>query len=507
MRKADKRKNTKDKVRIRVVRLNEEEEERGGITPKERSGSRNTELAIVTWLFSALFVLLSGYMIWFNVSSIRRELNTNIYNTKQDTASDRVIRGPIVTEGGIVLASTSVDYSGNEVRSYPYANVFAHTVGYATNGRAGLEAECSNLLMTSHSSLLEQIRNVKNSRKAPGDTVVVTLDPKLQEAAYYALDSFNGAVVVMEPDSGRILAMVSRPDFDPNMIPYIWDDLVSDEYSSALLNRASQGLYPPGSTFKILTALGYLREHGGDPDGFSYECDGDEEREDVRITCYDDAVHGPETLRSAFANSCNTAFASIGLELENAAFRKLCEDFLFNHSLPVDFPCSDSVFALKKDSSEGDQMTTAIGQGDTLVTPLHMAMITSAVANSGVMMKPYMISRVESSEKTIVQETRPEIFREVMTVDEAETMSGLMRAVVTEGTAMSLSWNDYTVAGKTGSAEYEADGVTGTHSWFTGFSNVEDPDIVVTVIAEDGGTGSSTAIPVAQQIFDTYYYG
>ena len=164
-----------------------------------------------------------------------------------------------------------------------------------------------------------------------------------------------------------------------------------------------------------------------------------------------------------------------------------------------------SVFALSRNSGEGDQMTTAIGQGETLVTPLHMAMITCAVANSGVLMKPFLVSRVETSEGNLVQETRPEIAAQLMSVDEAETISSFMRATVTEGTGQALSWNSYTVAGKTGSAEYDANGVTGTHSWFTGFSNVDDPDIVVTVIAEDGGTGSATAVPIAQQIFDAYY--
>ena len=151
-------------------------------------------------------------------------------------------------------------------------------------------------------------------------------------------------------------------------------------------------------------------------------------------------------------------------------------------------------------------MTTAIGQGDTLVTPLHMAMITSAVANSGIMMKPYLISRVESTEGNLVSETKPEIYRELMSVSEAEILNEFMRGTVTSGTGSALSWNSYSVAGKTGSAEYETNGSMGTHSWFVGFSNVDDPDIAVAIIAEDGGTGSSTAVPIAQQLFDAYYY-
>ena len=502
------------RVRVRVVHLNDGSDagEPDPSAGKESYGpdagrNRNTELAILTWFFSFMFLTLAGYLVWFNVSGQRARIQNNIYNTKQDTASDRIIRGSILSEQGTILASTQIDYSGNEVRSYPYANIFAHTIGYASNGRSGLESVCSSILMNSHSSLMDQLKNAEDQQKVRGDSLIVTLDPSLQQAAYYALGSFNGAVIVMEPDSGRILAMVSKPDYDPNMISYIWDDLISDSSSSSLLNRAAQGLYPPGSTFKILTTLAYLRQNNSRYDDFSYDCTGILERSDVVITCYNNNIHGYETLKSAFANSCNTAFAAIGLQLDNTRFRKMCEEFLFNRELPLDIPCSQSSFSLKKDSSDGERMTTAIGQGDTLVTPLHMAMITSAVANSGMLMKPYLVSRVETSEGNLVQETNPEILAELMTVDEAEILSGFMCSTVKDGTAQALSWNSYSVAGKTGSAEYDANGITGTHSWFTGFSNVDDPDIVVTVIAEDGGTGSATAVPIAQQIFDAYYYG
>ena len=237
------------RVRVRVVHLNEDEDEESAVKEPPAKRGRNTELSILTW-----------------------------YNSKQDTSSDRIIRGSIITENGTVLASTQVDYTGNEIRSYPYANIFAHTVGYATNGKAGLEASGNSILMGSHSSLLNQLKNARDSQKVRGDSLIVTLRPDLQQAAYYALGGFNGAVVVMEPDSGRILAMVSKPDFDPGSIAWTWEDMVGDSSSSALLNRASQGLYPPGSTFKILTALAYLRQQGNAYDDFLYDCTGILER-------------------------------------------------------------------------------------------------------------------------------------------------------------------------------------------------------------------------------------
>ncbi len=466
--------------------------------------NRNTELVILTYIFGAFFLSLVIYLIWLN--TIRaKDLNSNVYNTRSESSSANVYRGDIVTEDGTVLAQTSLDYTGNEVRTYPFGNIFAHTVGYASNGKSGLEAAANSYLTNSHSSLLDMIRTSSDSEKIKGDTVEVTLNANLQRACWDALGSYRGAIVVMEPDSGKILAMVSKPDFDPNTISENWEAITADSSNSQLLNRASQGLYPPGSTFKILTTLAYLRQNNNDYLSYSYDCTGSVTQADVTITCYNSNVHGSETLADAFANSCNTAFASIGLNLDNSSFRQLADNFLFNKTLPTDIPSAQSTFALTRNTSYGDQMTTAIGQGDTLVTPLHMAMITSTVANGGIMMKPYMIARVTASDGTEVSETKPEIYDELMSVEEAEVLTSFMKQTVSSGTASALSWNSYSVAGKTGSAEYETGDAMGTHSWFVGFSNVDDPDIVVAVIAEDGGTGSTTAVPMAQQVFDAYY--
>lgn len=491
--------NSNSNIRVREIRLDTEHQE---ISTDRK---RNTELVIVTYVFGLLFLMLVGYLVYLNVAK-REELNANVYNTKQDIKSDTVIRGSIVTEDGTVLASTSVDGEGNETRYYPYENIFAHVVGYSSNGKAGLEAAANSDLLTSHSSLLNQIRSENSNQKVQGDTVVVTLDPKLQKAAYYALGSYKGAVVVMEPDSGKILAMVSKPDFNPNTLSADWDTLLEGSGSS-LLNRATQGLYPPGSTFKILTTLAYLRENDNNYENFSYDCTGSISQEDVTITCYNGNVHGTESLKYAFSHSCNTAFSHIGLELSAGNFKKLAEKFLFNTDLPTGLQHSQSVFKLNKDSSYGEIMTTSIGQGDTLVTPLHMALITSSVANGGILMKPYYIDRIETYDGDVVSKTKPSMYGQMMTAEEAEILTEFMKETVTSGTAVELSYSGYSAAGKTGSAEYETNGVTGTHSWFVGFSDVDDPDIVIAVIAEDGGTGSQTAVPIARAILDAYYYG
>ncbi len=465
---------------------------------------RNTELGIVTYVFVFLFLLMIGYLMYINIWQAD-DLNSNAYNTKQDANMDKYIRGSILSSDGQVLAQTTVTDSGEEIREYPYANVFSHVIGYASNGKAGLEASSNRDLLSSHASVLTQIRDESDSEKTRGDSVVVTLNAALQQAAYDALGSYNGAVVAMEPDTGKILAMVSKPDYDPNEIESMWESLITDSSSSVLLNRATQGLYPPGSTFKILTTLAYMRQEPSEFRDFQFDCTSELTVEDVTIHCYNNAVHGQEDLKGALAHSCNTAFAEIGLGLDNDEFHSLCEEFLFNKSLPTDMQHSTSQFVLDGDSSYGEVMTTSIGQGDTLMTPLHMALITSTVANGGIMMRPYYVDRIETYDGDTVSRTNPSRYKRLMTTEEAALLTEYMQETVASGTATALGWYDFTAAGKTGSAEYVSNGYEGTHSWFTGFSNVENPDLVVTVIAEDGGTGSETAVPIAAQVFQAYY--
>ena len=205
---------------------------------------------MVTYFFVFLFVGIIGYLGYFTYVKAD-EYRTNEYNSKRQTIfADRFVRGDIVSSNGKTLATTTTDDDGNEVREYPYGSMFAHVVGYSTKGNTGIESLASSYLL--NSSINPFVRAVYELRdkKSPGDTVVTTLDTRLQAAAYDALGDNKGAVVAINPKTGEILAMVSKPDYDPNEINDIWDELVdSDNKNSNLVNRATQGLYPPGSTF------------------------------------------------------------------------------------------------------------------------------------------------------------------------------------------------------------------------------------------------------------------
>ncbi len=449
-------------------------------------------------------MILIGYLVYFNVE-LREEYANSPYNSKRQNASqEKVVRGDILSADGEVLATTLVDENGQEYRKYPYDSVFAHVIGYSASGTSGLEQKMNSYLLNSNANVWEQVEHGFTSQKDIGDTVITTLDVNLQQAAYDALGKHKGAVVVMEPDTGKILAMVSKPDFNPNTIVEDWEAINADSTSSRLLNRATQGLYPPGSIFKVVTALAYWQQYHT-LDEFHFDCDGELTNGGFTIHCYKGNSHGEEDFYKAFAKSCNTAFAQMGLDMDLNLYKKTTETLLFNKDLPLDITYRQSSFALAYGEGDALTMQTAIGQGNTLVSPMHMALITSAIANDGVMMKPYLVERVESYDGNKVESFASKQYKKVMTAQESEILTELMTNVVENGTATALSGKDYTVAGKTGTAEHGNVSKTTPHSWFIGFSNVEDPDIVVCVIAEEAGSGSLVAVPIANTIFEAYY--
>lgn len=475
---------------------------------KQENSVNNREFAVITYCFIGLFLCIMGYFAYFQTAKSEEFIN-NPYNTRQEKFAESVVRGKILSAEGDVLAETRTDAAGNEQRVYPYADVFAHIVGYDTkdHGRAGIESGENFNLLRSHAFILEQAMHKLTDQKNIGDDVVTTLQTSLQNAAYQALGEFDGAVAVLEPATGKILAMVSKPDFDPNTVSENWDEIVADEQEkSAFLNRASQGLYPPGSTFKILTALEYIREHPLDYAEYSYVCSGELEKDGGRLRCFGGGVHGEVDLEESFAKSCNTSFAHIGLSLKPKKFVDTCRDLLFNVSLPVEkIESSRSSFALQKEASSSEIMETAIGQGKTLVTPLHMLMIVSAVANGGELMKPYVVDFVQNYQGDIVQEHTPSGFGALMTQKEAGILKDYMKSAVEGGTASKLQGMSYQAYGKTGSAEF---GVNkgDSHAWFVGFAHREDKaDIAVAVILEGAGSGGAYAVPAAKRVLDAYY--
>ncbi len=472
---------------------------------RERQRARqktSRQIRIVTGMFVALFFAMVGYTCYYAMTNKQAMIN-NSYNSRQEMLITQNTRGTIYAYDGQVLAQTVVDADGKETRQYPFANMFAHVVGYASHGRFGVEAQTNYYLIQSNVKLSDKVASEMSGEKYPGDSVITNLDVHLQEVAYQSLGVYKGAIIVTEPSTGRILAMVSKPDFDPNEIESIWDELREDKESGVLLNRATQGLYPPGSTFKIITALEYIRENPDTYGNYSYQCGGRFTRGEDVINCFHGTAHGSENFTKSFAKSCNASFANISVMLDRPSYGDTLEKLLFNCDLPVSFAYNKSKVIMDETVSDSDVMQASIGQGTDQITPLHMNMITAAIANDGILMKPYLIDRIENDNGNIMKQFSPEPYGSLMSQDEAEALTKLMSEVVESGTATKLKGLSYTAAGKTGSAEYNSD-KSDSHAWFTGFAPVEDPQICVTIIIEGAGSGGDYAVPIARRIFNAW---
>ena len=465
---------------------------------------RSYPIIVISAFYAAIFVIMLGYISFYSYNN-RQVLMNNSYNTRQQILLNQNLRGQIVSRNGDVLAYSETDANGKDARVYPYGKEFAHVVGYSTNGKAGIEALANYYLINTSIDLSDKVSYDTQGSKYPGDTCITTLDVNLQEVAYNALSARKGAVVVTNPKTGEILAMVSKPDFDPNTIQSDWESLLADKSPDAkLLNRATQGMYPPGSTFKIITSLAYLKEHPQDYTNYRFTCNGRFSVDNESIQCFHGETHGSVDLTESFAESCNSSFANIGVNLDRKVFSRTIDQLLFNQELPLDILYAKSSANVDADTSVADVMQLSIGQGATSVSPMHMNMITCAIANEGVLMRPYLVDAIKSVDGKMVKDYDPESYKRLMTALEADIMKGMMKEVVESGTASKLKGLSYTAAGKTGSAEF-TNSTSDSHAWFTGFAPADDPEICVTIIVENAGSGGSFAVPIAKRIFDAYF--
>lgn len=463
-------------------------------------------MAIVTYLFMILFLVMAGYIVWFAVHDAEQVLN-HPSNKRQELMAKRVKRGSILSAEGKAIAQTKTDKDGNEKRVYPYDGLFAHVAGRLSHGKTGIESTESYTMLTSSVNPLLGVFNELRGEKNPGNNVVTTLSLPLSQTAGNALGSRKGAVVAMDPETGKILAMVSKPTYDPgNLTDARWNQLTEDKgEDSALYNRATQGLYPPGSTFKLYTALEYMREEKA-YHKFQYTCKGSIGSGREKIKCYGGEVHGRVDLTEAFAESCNAAFCQIGSGLQASEWKSLCESLYYNKKTPLQkLEQNSSRFAITDSTPKGDIMQASIGQGDTLVTPLQNALLVCAAVNNGTLMRPYLLDHTEDADGNVLESYEPVKDSQPITEKEAKALKKLMRATVTEGTAHSLySGTPYKAGGKTGSAEFQ-NGSSDSHAWFVGYAEMGGKKLVVSIVVEAAGTGSTYAVPIAKEIFNDYF--
>ncbi|MEV4115916.1 penicillin-binding transpeptidase domain-containing protein [Nonomuraea sp. NPDC049695] len=449
------------------------------------------------------------------------ELRTDSRNTRNYYERYAIERGRI-TAGGKVLAQ-SVETKSDEfrfIREYPEAKLYAHVTGFFSPESESAIEKSENQLLDGSSAdlLLRRSIDLFTGEPAKGANVDLTINPKAQKAAYDALrqSGKRGALVALDPKTGGILAMVSLPTYDPTELSGTnkskvfprYDELAKDK-SQPLLNRTIEQTYPPGSTFKVVTAAAYLEDDSSR--GPQTTVDAPQRlplpNTTISLPNYGGAAcgSGSVTLTYALEKSCNTPFAKIGMELGFDKLKEQTEKFGMGQPLAVPMSVAQSDFG--KDYDKAALAMASIGQNSNRMTPLQMAMIAAGIANDGKVMKPYLVNKISDAKGDTVDQAKPEELSEAVSSETAGKLREMMVSVVQNGTANLAQISGVQVAGKTGTAE-TADGQP-PHAWFISFAPAEDPKVALAVIVESGAanvgaeaTGGHTAAPIAKAVLE-----
>jgi len=452
-------------------------------------------------LVSALFLSLMAYLTYFELFE-KDKIMTNSYNRRQYEEEEKTLRGSIYDRNGTVLAKSEIREDKQE-RIYPYGSLYSHVIGYNSKkyGKSLIEAKFNAYLLgTNESSLVFNLKNKLTGSEREGNDLYLSIDHELQALASKLMGNKKGSVVALDPKTGEVLAMVSKPDFDPRegKLAENWNNMVEDE-EAPFLPRAIQGLYVPGSTYKVVVGAAAI-ENG--LDSRIFEDKGAITVDGKKISNAGGKAYGKINLKTALAVSSNAVFAQIGAELGEDKLKDISDRFGVGKDIPFDLPVGQSSMQYKK-MSKTDMAAVGIGQGKILVTPLHMALISAAVANKGVMMRPFLVSRIVTPEGVVLKGPRPGELYQVMSAETASALKNMMCEVVEKGTGRNAAIKGIKVAGKTGTAENEltARQKDKEHAWFIGFAPADDPQIAVAVILEySGSSGGKSAAPIAREL-------
>ena len=465
-------------------------------------------------LFVVLFAVLVGFTSYWSVLDAE-SLAENPANRRQLIEEQKRPRGLIYASDGqtVIAANRSRGRGKNRVftRTYPTRGLFAHPVGYSfiTNGRISLERERNDALAGQENEF-ESLFAGLEGREAEGQDVVTNLDVAGTEAAVAALAGRKGAVVAIEPQTGKVRVMVSIPDYDPNLIPSEFGRLNRDP-NKPTLNRTTQELYPPGSTFKVVTATAALDSGKVTPETV---IDGSSPKtiSGVPLANAGGQSFGPISFTDALTNSVNTVFAQVGETIGRGTLVEYMKRFGFYEDPQLDYPEGQMVPSgvINGDGryvEDGfDVGRAAIGQGglegEVRAGPLQMALVAAAVANGGRLMKPQLTDRIVRKDGRVAERIEPDLQSKVMKAETAEQLTAMMSRVVEEGTGTAGALAGITVAGKTGTAEVGANREF-TQPWFIAFAPVENPKMAIAVTVErTTGQGGTVAAPIAKQVLE-----
>jgi peptidoglycan glycosyltransferase len=458
--------------------------------------------AVIIVLFALLIVWTSRWTV-FEASS----LNNDVLNRRTLIDQLKIKRGRIIADDGTVLARSVPGPAGTYTRTYPTSNLFSQAVGYAiaAQGRsAGLERSRGDALRGLQTGLSSVFGQLSSHRV--GDDVYTSLDPKAQRVALAGLAGRAGSVVALDPRTGAVKVMVALPGYDDNH-----PDQTGPGIST--FNRSTQSGYPPGSTFKVVTATAAIDSGEYTPNSI---VNGDSPKKISGVPLANDLNQsfGPITLTKALTDSVNTVWAQVAEHLGRGTMTKYMKRFGFYAKPPLDYP-PDELVASRPYSPTGrayvpaspneDIGRIAIGQGGLAVTPLQMAMVAAAVANGGKLMAPRLADKVVDPDGRTIRTYKPSVYSQVMSASTAQQVNQMMRTVVEEGTGTPAQLGNISVAGKTGTAQVGIVGSNVTQPWFIGFAPAENPKVAVAVTVErtQGGFGATVAAPIARSVIQT----
>jgi penicillin-binding protein A len=466
-----------------------------------------------------LFLLLLGNVNYLQVVKAD-EYKDNPLNRRSLLDEYSRARGPILVADRPIATSKETSGELKFLRVYPDGPMYAPATGFYSPifGRSGIERqENSYLAGTADEFFVRRLIDLVTQKAPEGGSVSLTLDPRAQQAAWDAMQGKRGAVVALDPSTGAILALVSSPSFDPNRLSTHDVEEANDAYrrlnddpDKPMLNRPLAELYPPGSTFKIITSAAALsdpsRRWKPDTD-VAAPATLDLPQTTHDLPNYDGQPCGPgdkTTIANALRISCNTAFAGLGLELGGDKLRSQAEKFGFGADLDVPMQAATSRFPANPDKPQTAQ--SAIGQFDVAVTPLQMAMVAAGVANNGVVMRPYLVDEIRAPDLTTVRETKPEQLSEAVPPAVATQLQSMMVDVVNNGTGENAQIPGVVVGGKTGTAQ-RGEGQK-PDAWFISFASAGERQVAVAVVIENGAenaadiSGGRLAAPIAKDVME-----
>ncbi len=486
----------------------------------------NRQIIKLFGLIVVLFAILVGFTSWWSVFDAKSLKEKSAVNKRPLFEQQQIPRGRILAADGSVIAKSLPKGRGTGKRyerHYPLGSLFGHPIGYSFMEYGQSEFEkFHNAELTGEESEFGSILDELTGQKQEGEQVVTSLDVKAQEVAMGALkEAGYGAVVAIEPSTGAVKVMASNAPFDPNRIPDEIEKLNNAKVSTPLLNRATQGRYPPGSTFKVVTAAAGLESGVITPDS-TINAPGSIIDEGHELANDGGIDWGPIPLDTALTNSVNTWFGQLGQKIGQDRLFTMMEKFGFNSLPPIDLP-EDEVLPSGVYDYESEKMLTrhdpvdlarvAIGQERLLVTPLQDAMVAAAVANGGKLMKPQIWKRVVNVDGSVTKRMKPSVYSEPIKAKTAEELTTAMEGVVDEGTGTNAAISGVPVAGKTGTAETPGNEACGggteeNQGWFIGFAPADHPKIAIAATVEcTTQFGNDVAAPIFRAVAESILAG